>query len=97
MFIKEAHAQFTQESGSTAGGRETMMCELAAAHDAFRDLLNNLKEGTKFYNDLTQVSYNLLMSFKLKTQFKCLSASGNFPKQSLRLYLRKENRKGRTP
>ncbi|XP_049821414.1 programmed cell death 6-interacting protein isoform X2 [Aethina tumida] len=60
--IREAHAQFTQESGSTAGGRETMMCELAAAHDAFRDLLNNLKEGTKFYNDLTQ----LLVTFQNK-------------------------------
>lgn len=43
------------ETGAKAGGRENMMCELAAAHDAYRDLLNNLKEGTKFYNDLTQV------------------------------------------
>lgn len=32
------------------------MCQLASAHDTFRDLLNNLKEGTKFYNDLTQVN-----------------------------------------
>lgn len=32
-----------------------MMCQLAAAHDAFRDLQMHLKEGTKFYNDLIQV------------------------------------------
>lgn len=32
-----------------------MMCQLAAAHDAFKDIQNNLKEGTKFYNDLIQV------------------------------------------
>lgn len=54
-YLQSAHEQFAAERGSTAGGRENMMCELAAAHDSFRDLLNNLKEGTKFYNDLTQV------------------------------------------
>ncbi|CAH0558884.1 unnamed protein product [Brassicogethes aeneus] len=60
--IQQAHSQFTQEGGSTNGGRETMMCQLASAHDAFRDLQNNLKEGTKFYNDLTQ----LLVTFQNK-------------------------------
>lgn len=43
------------ERGSIAGGREDMMCHLAAAYDAFNDLQNKLREGSKFYNDLTQV------------------------------------------
>lgn len=67
--IKSAHAQFVQERGSTAGGRETMMCELASAHDAFRDLLNHLQEGTKFYNDLTQ----LLVTFQNKVSDFCFA------------------------
>lgn len=58
--MQAAHAEFVSETGAKAGGRESMMCELASAHDAFRDLLNNLKEGTKFYNDLTQVSVYFL-------------------------------------
>lgn len=53
--IQSAHTQFAQESGSSASGRERVMCQIAAAYDAFRDIQNNLKEGTKFYNDLTQV------------------------------------------
>lgn len=56
IYRQEAHAKFVAETGSTAGGRENMLSQLASAHDAFRDLQNNLKEGTKFYNDLTQVS-----------------------------------------
>lgn len=38
------------------------MCQLAGAHDAFRELLNNLQEGTKFYNDLTQVITNMYVT-----------------------------------
>ncbi|KAJ8928156.1 hypothetical protein NQ314_019303 [Rhamnusium bicolor] len=67
--IKEAHAQFVSESGSTAGGRETMMCSLASAHDAFRDLRNNLQEGTKFYNDLTE----MLVTFQNKVSDFCFA------------------------
>lgn len=50
-----------------------MMCELAAAHDAFRDLQNNLKEGTKFYNDLTQVSVFLLLFIVICIALLCFS------------------------
>lgn len=66
-----------------------MMCQLAAAHDAFRDLQNNLKEGTKFYNDLTQVidtknvnyvpeltmgfSFQLLLTFQNKISDYCFA------------------------
>ncbi|XP_068909383.1 programmed cell death 6-interacting protein [Tenebrio molitor] len=67
--IQQAHSQFVQERGSTAGGRESKMCQLAAAHDAFRDLSNNLTEGTKFYNDLTQ----LLVAFQNKVSDYCFA------------------------
>ncbi|CAH1131348.1 unnamed protein product [Ceutorhynchus assimilis] len=67
--IRAAHQQFSAERGSTTGGREAMMCQLAAAHDVFRDLLNNLKEGTKFYNDLTQ----LLVTFQNKVSDFCFA------------------------
>lgn len=50
-----ANNEFVQERGATTGGREQMMCQLAKAYDAFMDINNNLKEGTKFYNDLTQI------------------------------------------
>ncbi|XP_066247093.1 programmed cell death 6-interacting protein [Euwallacea similis] len=67
--IRKAHQDFSSERGSTAGGRETMLCQLAAAHDVFRDLSNNLKEGTKFYNDLTQ----LLLTFQNKVSDFCFA------------------------
>lgn len=67
--IRSAHEAFTSERGTTTGGREAMMCQLAAAHDVFRDLLNNLREGTKFYNDLTQ----LLVSFQNKVSDFCFA------------------------
>ncbi|XP_057660109.1 programmed cell death 6-interacting protein [Diorhabda carinulata] len=67
--IQQAHSQFVSERGSTVGGREQMMCSLASAHDAFRDLLNNLQEGTKFYNDLTQ----MLVSFQNKVSDFCFA------------------------
>lgn len=65
FFFQESHAQFISERGSTASGRESMMCSLASAHDTFRDLQNNLKEGTKFYNDLTEVKHIVIVCFVL--------------------------------
>ncbi|KAK5650698.1 hypothetical protein RI129_001727 [Pyrocoelia pectoralis] len=67
--IQSAHQQFSHETGASAGGRDSMMCHLAAAHDAFRDLQNNLQEGTKFYNDLTQ----LLVVFQNKISDYCFA------------------------
>lgn len=67
--IQSAHSEFSSESGSSAGGRENMLCQLAAAHDAFRELQNNLQEGTKFYNDLTQ----LLVAFQNKISDFCFA------------------------
>uniref|UniRef100_A0A1Y1LGS8 BRO1 domain-containing protein n=1 Tax=Photinus pyralis TaxID=7054 RepID=A0A1Y1LGS8_PHOPY len=67
--IQSAHQQFSQETGTSAGGRDSMMCHLAAAHDAFRDLQSNLKEGAQFYNDLTQ----LLVVFQNKISDYCFA------------------------
>lgn len=49
--------EFFGRSGNGGGGgeREQVMRQLAEGFDAFTDLQNNIKEGTKFYNDLTQV------------------------------------------
>lgn len=53
--IQEAHQQFAGASGSSSTSRDGLLSELATAYDSFIELQNNLKEGTKFYNDLTQV------------------------------------------
>ncbi|XP_026475185.1 programmed cell death 6-interacting protein [Ctenocephalides felis] len=53
--IQEAHAQFTNETGAGTNSRDVKMKQLAAAYDAFTELENNLKEGTTFYNNLTQL------------------------------------------
>lgn len=49
--------------------REETMKQWAAAHDAFFEVKGNLLEGTKFYNDLTQ----LLVTFqnKVKSMITC--------------------------
>ncbi|XP_022903763.2 programmed cell death 6-interacting protein [Onthophagus taurus] len=53
--IQSANNEFVRERGSTSGDRERIMSQLAAGYDAFKEIQNNLKEGTKFYNDLTQI------------------------------------------
>ena len=42
-----------------------MLKELASAFDAYHSLVNNLAEGTKFYNSLIPVSNVLLIFEKL--------------------------------
>ncbi|XP_011303254.1 programmed cell death 6-interacting protein [Fopius arisanus] len=67
--IQSAHAAFTREQSGSGGNREAMLRKLASAYDAFKELKNNLHEGAKFYNDLTQ----LLVVFQNKISDFCFA------------------------
>ena len=62
--MTESNEKFLSEKGGKDNGnaRDDMLKKLAAAHDAFFELQKHLQEGTKFYNDLTQ----LLVTFQNK-------------------------------
>jgi programmed cell death 6-interacting protein len=67
--IQQAHQQFTTECGSGSNQRDQLLSQLASAYDIFTELQHNLKEGTKFYNDLTQ----LLIVFQNKVSDFCFA------------------------
>lgn len=67
--IQTAHQSFVSETGGGSGSRDAFLSELASAYDSFTTLQNNLKEGTKFYNDLTQ----LLVTFQNKVSDFCFA------------------------
>jgi len=51
-----ANDEFVQsKTGATSDPRSEMMSELAKGYDAFIELMSNLAEGTKFYNNLTKI------------------------------------------
>ncbi|EDW59092.1 programmed cell death 6-interacting protein [Drosophila virilis] len=53
--IQSAHAAFVSETGNCGSSRDKLYQELATAYDSYIELSGNLQEGTKFYNDLTQL------------------------------------------
>jgi len=67
--IEEAHAVFISETGNHGSSRDTLYQELAGAYNNFIELMSNLKEGTKFYNDLTE----LLVVFQNKITDFCFA------------------------
>ncbi|KAG7213531.1 hypothetical protein KM043_002792 [Ampulex compressa] len=67
--VQRCHAEFTAEQSGSGSTREAMLCKLASAYDSFKELKDNLQEGTKFYNDLTQ----LLVVFQNKISDFCFA------------------------
>ncbi|XP_050564838.1 programmed cell death 6-interacting protein isoform X1 [Cygnus atratus] len=63
--IQNAHQDFSKmkQSNNESNLREEVLKNLAVANDKFVELVANLKEGTKFYNELTEIL--------LKFQNKC--------------------------
>ncbi|KAM9493096.1 programmed cell death 6-interacting protein isoform 2-T2 [Clarias gariepinus] len=63
--IQTSHQEFAalKQSNADANNREEVLKKLASAHDSYIEISSNLREGTKFYNDLTEIL--------LKFQNKC--------------------------
>ncbi|XP_072455345.1 programmed cell death 6-interacting protein isoform X1 [Notamacropus eugenii] len=55
--IQVSHQEFSKmkQSNNEANLREEVLKNLAVAYDNFVELVANLKEGTKFYNELTEI------------------------------------------
>ncbi|XP_069469289.1 programmed cell death 6-interacting protein isoform X2 [Ambystoma mexicanum] len=55
--IQGSHQEFSKmkQSNSEANLREEVLKNLAVAYDNFIELVANLREGTKFYNELTEI------------------------------------------
>ncbi|XP_048955546.1 programmed cell death 6-interacting protein isoform X3 [Canis lupus dingo] len=55
--VQVSHQEFSKmkQSNNEANLREEVLKNLATAYDNFVELVANLKEGTKFYNELTEI------------------------------------------
>lgn len=71
--IQAAHAEFTNECGAGSNQRDQILTQLASSYDNFTELQHNLKEGAKFYSDLTQ----LLIVFQNKVSDFCFGKNFN--------------------
>lgn len=67
--IQKGHERLMTESGAAGGERERLLKMVATSYDIFMELTDNLHEGTKFYNDLTQ----LLVTFQGKIADYCFA------------------------
>uniref|UniRef100_A0A3Q0T210 Programmed cell death 6-interacting protein n=1 Tax=Amphilophus citrinellus TaxID=61819 RepID=A0A3Q0T210_AMPCI len=63
--VQTSHQEFSslKQSNADTNQREEVLKKLASAHDSYVEISSNLREGTKFYNDLTEIL--------LKFQNKC--------------------------
>ncbi|CAD5119249.1 DgyrCDS7880 [Dimorphilus gyrociliatus] len=67
--VADLQRVYSSAGSGNAGSREEMLKELAAGFDLFVELKGNLVEGTKFYNDLTE----LLVKFQSKISDLCFA------------------------
>lgn len=67
--IRDVHKQFIIENGVGTNTRDALLKQLATSYDVFTELQSNLQEGTKFYNDLTE----LLIVFQNKISDYCFA------------------------
>ena len=69
--ILKSTLSFQKSSGGNE--RETVLKNISSAYDAFMELKGNLEEGTKFYNDLTEI----LVKFQSKVSRVLLIVEGD--------------------